>query len=247
MSREKIMKSSNPILRVLQLAAAAALAAALAACTAGGAPTTQNQQATPGVTTSSYTGPAPANADVQSFKINLWENIRVSNRCGGCHHAGGQSPMFARSDDVNLAYQAANPLVNFQQPDQSTLVLKVSGGHNCWVADPKVCGDTMLTWIKAWVGAGASSTTGVTLTAPPSQNVGSGKQFPADSTQFQALIWTPILRPFCSNCHRSDASVPQQPYFASSDPNEAYAAAQPKIDLNTPANSRFVIRLGTEF
>ena len=59
--------------------------------------------------------------------------------------------MFARSDDVNLAYQAANPLVNFQQPEQSTLVLQVRSGHNCWVADPKACADTMRL-DQGWVG-----------------------------------------------------------------------------------------------
>ena len=85
--------------------------ATLAACSGGGASTTVNQQSTPpSSTANAYTGPAPANADVQAFKINLWENIRTANRCGGCHHQGGQSPMFARSDDVNLAYQAAGPL-----------------------------------------------------------------------------------------------------------------------------------------
>src|SRR6266853_2482076 len=101
----------------------------LGACGGGGAPTTVNQQSTPpSSTANAYTGPAAANADVQAFKINLWENIRPANRCGGCHHQGGQSPMFARSDDVNLAYQAAGPLVNLLRPYQSTLVLKVGSG-----------------------------------------------------------------------------------------------------------------------
>ncbi len=234
-------------LRVLLRGVAVGVIAAAAGCTSGGPATVENQQSTPGSTTASYTGPQPANADVQSFRINLWENIRVSNRCGGCHHEGGQSPMFARSDDVNLAYQAANPLVNFQQPDQSRLVLQVKSGHNCWVSDPNACADTMTTWIKNWIGAGSGAATAIQLQVPPSQTVGSGKQFPADSSQFQALIWQPILSKFCSNCHRSDATVPQQPYFASTDPNEAYLAAQSKIDLNNPAQSRFVVRLGTEF
>ncbi len=140
--------------RLLRQAAALAFIVTLAACSAGGPSTMVNQPTTNTSTASSYTGPAAANADVQAFKTNLWENIRPANRCGGCHKEGGQSPMFARSDDVNLAYQAANPLVNFTQPDKSTLVLKVGSGHNCWVSDPKACADTMLTWIKAWVGAG---------------------------------------------------------------------------------------------
>ena len=104
---------------------------------------TVNQQATPPTDTAdAYTGPPPANADVQAFKINLWNNIRPTNRCGGCHHEGGQSPQFARTDDVNLAYQAALPLVNLTQPDQSTMVQKVGGGHNCWLADPSACAST---------------------------------------------------------------------------------------------------------
>ena len=81
-----------------------------------------------------YSGPAAANADVLSFQTNLWANISGSDRCGGCHKAGGQAPMFARSDDVNLAYQATGPLVNFTNPAQSELVLKVGGGHNCFLA-----------------------------------------------------------------------------------------------------------------
>ena len=69
---------------------AAALLATLAACT-GGAPTTVNPNTTP-PTVADYTGPAPATADVQSFRINLWENIKANNRCGGCHNATGQTP-----------------------------------------------------------------------------------------------------------------------------------------------------------
>jgi hypothetical protein len=223
----------------------------LAACSGGGAPTTVNQQATPPSSTAdAYTGPAPANADVQAFKINLWDNIRPANRCGGCHHQGGQSPMFARSDDVNLAYQAAGPLVNLVRPDQSTLVLKVGSGHNCWVADPSACAATMLVWIQAWIGAGSASTTSVQLTAPPVQAAGGGKQFPADPTagnpSFQTTVY-PLLTRFCAGCHTSSSATAQQPYFASSNINEAYAAAQPKINLASPNQSRFYVRLADEF
>jgi len=141
--------------RVLARGAALLGLAALAACGGSGAPTIVNQlSAPPSSSADAYTGPPPANADVQAFAVNLWANIRVANRCGGCHHEGGQSPMFARSDDVNLAYQAALPLVNVSNPSQSELVLKVGSGHNCWVADPSACAATMLVWIQAWLGAG---------------------------------------------------------------------------------------------
>jgi hypothetical protein len=237
--------------RLTRAVALAALLAVLAACSGGGAPTTVNQVSTPPTSTANaYTGPAPANADVQAFKINLWENIRPANRCGGCHHEGGQSPMFARSDDVNLAYQAALPLVNLTNPSQSTLVLKVGSGHNCWVADPSACASTMLVWIQAWIGAGSASTTQVQLVAPPVQAAGGGKQFPADPTagnpSFQNTVY-PLLTRFCSGCHTSSSATAQQPYFASSNINEAYAAAQPKMNLASPDQSRFYVRLSQEF
>src|ERR1700674_5285952 len=237
--------------RALRPCAALLVLVTLAACSGGGASTTVNQQATPpSNSANTYTGPAPANADVQAFKINLWENIRPANRCGGCHHQGGQSPMFARSDDVNLAYQAAGPLVNLVRPDQSMLVLKVGSGHNCWVADPSACAATMLVWIQAWIGAGSASTTSVQLTAPPVQAAGGGKQFPADPTagnpSFQTTVY-PLLTRFCSGCHTSSSATAQQPYFASSNINEAYAAAQQKINLASPNQSRFYVRLAEEF
>ena len=244
-------------MRVLRHAAAATLLATLAACTAGGPATSQTQQTTPGSSASNYTGPAAANADVQAFKVNLWENIRTSDKCGGCHHEGGQSPMFARSDDVNAAYQAANPLINFSQPDQSRLVLQVGSGHNCWVADAKACADTMLTWIKAWIGNSSTSSTGVTLTPPTSTDVAGGKQFPPNATDegtvagavqpssFAETVYKD-LKPFCSGCHSPDAASPQTPYFAQSDVQKAYLAAQDKINLNSPDQSRFVVRLRDE-
>jgi hypothetical protein len=271
MTKEKFMKSFSSIragMGVLKSAAVLALITTVAACTAGGPSTTPTQQTTPGNQTSNYTGPAAANADVQAFKVNLWENIRTSDKCGGCHHEGGQSPMFARSDDVNLAYQAANPLVNFSMPEQSTLVLKVSGGHNCWVADPKACGDTMLTWIKAWVGtSGSSNGGGTVLNPPPSGTVGAQKQFPKDAftpagTSFSETVY-PLLGKFCSGCHTASSGSPQTPYFATGgtpgvdpisgtpkasmdDIATAYAAAQAKINLNTPETSRFYVRLHDE-
>src|SRR6202163_1451897 len=208
MNRHAVQTCALPIwlmtraARALSPCATLLVLATLAACSGGGASTTVNQQATPpSNSANTYTGPAPANADVQAFKINLWENIRAANRCGGCHHQGGQSPMFARSDDVNLAYQAAGPLVNLTRPDQSMLVLKVGSGHNCWVADPSACAATMLVWIQAWIGAGSASTTSVVLTAPPVQAAGGGKQFPADPTagsnpSFQTTVY-PLLKQFC--------------------------------------------------
>jgi Concanavalin A-like lectin/glucanases superfamily len=234
--------------RAVKAAAAVSLVALLAACGGGssGPATVVQQQTTNTSTANAYTGPQAATADVTAFQINLWQNIRVQNRCGVCHHEGGQSPMFARSDDVNLAYQAALPLINATNPSQSTMVLKVGGGHNCWVADPNACAQTLLTWINNWLGGGSSSATSITLVAPPSQSVGGSKNFPADSAGFQTYLWTPILRVYCSNCHTPTSATAQAPYFAQSDPNQAYLAAQSKINLNTPNQSRFYQRLAQD-
>ncbi len=224
-----------------------ALAALLLAACSGGAPTTQNPnlQATTQVAT--YTGPAPGSADVQAFESNLWVNISPSNRCGNCHKAGGQTPMFARSDDINLAYSAALTVVNLSQPETSLMVQKVAGGHNCWLSSPQACADILTTWISNWAGGGSGSTAGtqIKLTAPPSQTVGATKVFPADATLFSTTVY-PVVQQWCSRCHSDTAATPQSPYFASGSLTEAYLAAQPEIDLNTPTSSVFYLRLAQQ-
>jgi Concanavalin A-like lectin/glucanases superfamily len=224
--------------------------AALAACS-GGAATTVNPTTAP-PTVADYTGPAPTTADVQSFRINLWENIKANNRCGGCHNAAGQAPRFARNDDVNLAYAEANTIVNLTQPDQSQLVLKVAGGHNCWLSSNSACADILTTWIRNWAGSVSGGGTQIALQAPNDVDVGSSKTFPDSASDggaasFANTVW-PLARGAgnCLRCHSPTAATPQSPFFASADVNEAYAAARAKIDLDTPANSRLVVRLGEE-
>jgi hypothetical protein len=226
--------------------AAAALCALLGACSSSGPATSANPVTAPAAV-QTYSGPAAANADVLAFQINLWQNIQSPTMCGGCHHQGGQSPQFARSDDINLAYEAANTVVNLQNPSASEMVEKVSGGHNCWLASPQACGATLTVWIQNWAGSTATGSQQIQLVAPPEQDVGPSKTFPTSSAQFGALIWQPLLVPYCSRCHSDSALTPQSPYFASSNVDEAYADAQPKINLINPAQSRFVVRLATEF
>jgi len=226
-----------------------AASAALSACGGGGAPTTATPATAPTSSANAYTGPAPATADVQAFAVNFWANVRVQNRCGQCHNATSpaQMPNFARSDDVNLAYAQANTVVNLQQPSASLIVTKVSGGHNCWLADPNACGDILTTWISNWAGASVGGTgTQVQLTAPPVQTVGASKNFPASTADFQTYVYTPMLKPYCSGCHSPDAATPQAPYFASSNLDQAYQYAIPLMNLNTPVSSRFVSRLAVD-
>jgi Concanavalin A-like lectin/glucanases superfamily len=246
----------------------------LAAC-GGGAGNSALPTGAPTSSVDAYTGPAPATADVQAFEVNLWANIRGQNRCGQCHNATtpAQMPNFARSDNVNLAYAQANTVVNLAQPSTSEMVVKVSGGHNCWLADPSACGQILTTWISNWANAtGAASATQVALTAPPVESVGQSLNFPStaaaqaayESTIYQLTALAPVTPPgYCSKCHSSQASPAnaQTPYFADPSIATAYQAAIPKIDFtgcvpftagdtsNPNAcgwNSRFVQRLFTD-
>src|SRR5450755_3469105 len=144
-------------MNVTRITGLLALAAsfALTACGGAGAPTTTNPAPSQTVTADAYTGPPAATADVTAFQVNFWNNVRVQNRCGQCHNATSpaQMPNFARSDDVNLAYAQANTVVNLATPSTSRVVIKVSGGHNCWLADSSACGQILTTWIANWAGA----------------------------------------------------------------------------------------------
>ena len=227
-----------------KLTACTFLLALLQACGSGsGASTSANPQTTaPDV--SNYSGPAPATADVQSFKLNMWDNLVPNNRCGSCHN-DTQNPRFVRADDINLAYAEANNIVDLTDPANSLIVNKVRGGHNCWLSSDDACGDIIQSYIENWAGASLGSTgKEVTLEAPPLTDPGASKNFPADTANFGPVHT--LLTTYCSNCHNDAAAVPQSPYFASTDIATAYAAAQPRIDLETPANSRFVVRLGQE-
>src|SRR5260370_41332661 len=136
-------------MNVTRITGLAALAAsiALSACGGAGAPTTTNPAPSQTVAPAAYSGPPAATADVTAFQVNFWNNVRVQNRCGQCHNATSpaQMPNFARSDDVKLAYAQANTVVNLATPSTSLIVTKVSGGHNCLLADNGSCGQTFAT------------------------------------------------------------------------------------------------------
>ncbi|HEU4627217.1 MAG TPA: LamG domain-containing protein [Steroidobacteraceae bacterium] len=233
----------------LRLICAFLVTAALAACSGGGPSTVQNP-VTSAPPVADYNGPPAQNADVQAFKLNLWQNIKDSNRCGGCHNAGGQTPQFARNDDINAAYTAANTVVNLSQPDQSRMVQKVGGGHNCWLASASACADTLTVWIRNWAGASATGGKQIELQEPSIKEVGASKTFPESSASFASTVY-PVLHDAnkgnCVRCHSSTAGNPISPFFASNDVDEAYAAAKAKINLDLPQNSRFVVRLRDEF
>jgi len=219
------------------------LAIVLVAC--GGESTQKNPVTTNNVAATSYTGPAATTADVQAFRLNVWENLNDQNRCGACHGTGGQSPNFVRMDDINLAYSQVNGIVNLTDPPSSRMVTKVAGGHNCWLDSDSACGDVITAYIEAWAGGASGAGNIVELKAPALRDPGISKNFPDDSSLFASTVH-PLLTANCAGCHVDSALDAQSPFFADSNPDTAYAAAKAKIDLDNPANSRFVLRLREE-
>lgn len=200
-------------------------------------------------TTFSYTGAtAAASEDVLKFQTRLWINIAPQNRCGTCHAQGGQQPTFARGDDINLAYAAVIDagLVDLGNPSMSRLATKVVSGHNCWQADPVACGDIITTWIAAWAENSGTEANSLVLIPPEEKDVSNSKSFPDSPGAFATTVY-PLLREYCSSCHAESAVTRQQPYFSSPDVNVAYEASRARMRLDTPAASRFVQRLGTDF
>lgn len=232
-------------LRGLRATLAVISLAWLAAACGGGAPVQENP-VTNAPPPAGYTGPPPASQDVQAFKLNVWDNLVSDSRCGSCHGRGGQAPTFVRRDDINLAYEAANGVVNLSDPANSRMVTKVGGGHNCWLASNAACADQLTAWIRNWAGATLGGTREVVLQPPPLRDVGAAKSFPASPAGFASTVH-PILEQHCSRCHVSSAQTAQSPFFAEADVDLAYAAARPRINLDAPQLSRFVVRLREEF
>ena len=224
-----------------------AIATLISACTSGSG--SDNEDSFGGNNSNNgpgYTGPAPLDADVQAFQLNVWNNLVADNRCGNCHKQAGPGPTaFVRDDDINLAYQAALNVVDLNIPAQSRLVERMTEGHQCWDNSNNVCAELMTGYISAWANATSTAATQVTILPPDSLfDPGASLNHPQDPDLFEAEIYNPILSQFCSDCHREDGPVrQQQPYFASTDINIAYDNAKSRISLSNPGSSRFVERM----
>ncbi|MDH5611417.1 MAG: LamG domain-containing protein [Gammaproteobacteria bacterium] len=200
-----------------------------------------------------YTGPAPATSDIQAFKLNFWDNLSRDDRCGGCHIEGGSAPSsFVHKSNVNTAYLEAIKHINLDNYANSLMVTKVAGGHNCWLPDNGACADIIEGYIATWKG-GEPNATGrqIVLTAPAIKNPGASRNFPTtaqdnDPNSFEKILY-PLLTQHCAECHTEISATPISPFFSSNDVNSAYEAAKAKINLDSPADSRLVIRLREEF
>ncbi|PKG82627.1 ATPase [Colwellia sp. 75C3] len=193
-----------------------------------------------------YTGPAPTTEDIQKYKTSLWDNISATDRCGSCHTEGNQAPYFASRENVNDAYAATNPLVSLSKPEESRLVQKVAGGHNCWLDSDQACGETMQQWVKLWADDRVSTANAIVLKPPVIKEPGTSKNFPSENTLFSTHVY-PIVSLYCVDCHNESSSTAQSPFFASNNIDKAYEAARQVINLEEPNKSRLVIRLSNEF
>lgn len=230
-------------INAVRLAALTIVAAVLAGCS-GGAPTTENPGGSGPNAGPTFSG-TPRNDDVQAFVREFWTPLSTKT-CSSCHGAGGQSPQFMRGDDINLAYDAAVGYVNRDNPALSRFVTKVGvDGHNCWESSIVACGDQLSRWVSAWVGGSGGGASQIQLVAPAPQQPTATRALPDDSSLFEQQVY-PLLTQYCSSCHRSNSATAQQPYFASDDVEEAYAAARSRINLDLPEQSRFVVRLRLE-
>ncbi|HSB96708.1 MAG TPA: LamG domain-containing protein, partial [Spongiibacteraceae bacterium] len=147
---------------VLLLMAGAWLLSACSGGSGGGNNSHPAPPTAPGGNTFVYSGPAPANADVQRFQTAFYNNLVGDNRCGTCHTRGGQGKTaFVDRNDVNAAYNAALTLVNLENPAASAIVQKVYGGHHCWEDSPAACRVQMISYIENWASGGSGVATSV--------------------------------------------------------------------------------------
>ncbi len=237
--------------------AALSLLVLLQACSggSGGGSSQQDSSAVGGGDTTgsfTYSGPSPANNEVQIFKREFYDNVVVAGRCGDCHTSGGPGPtLFADKDDVNNAWQQARTVVNLADPASSQVVQRVANGHNCWLGADQTatCRTSMIGYISNWATGANGGVTTVQLLPRTPVDPAASIIFPATPpAAFSGAVdrLHDVLQTYCSNCHKADANFPQSPYFASTDINEAYEAVKSKVDLNEPEKSRFLVRLREE-
>ena len=255
------MIKTSAIVKLIFLAGFTAVT--LVAC-GGGAGTESNQNGGQSVGAGSLIS-SSTSAEVIAYEKEVWQKLSSQSRCGRCHGTSGQSPQFVNGESIETAYAEALSFVrgtqvaNLASPNDSLMVSVIRNGHKqengksqaCWLATDENCADAIRDYISAWNGETSGTEAvkkGVELVAPsPIRDIGNSKNYPADSTDFESLVHAPVLTKYCSECHTSTSSNPQSPYFASNDVSASYLAAQQKMDLLDPKNSRFVLRLRDQF
>lgn len=202
-----------------------------------------------------YSGPACGTTAACNFQSYFWTPMAAYS-CDNCHDGSNASPHFMHQGDINLAYSEALKVADLTTPENSRLISKIQGGHNCGNSAECTATATVVTgFITNWAnggGTGGGDTpvdTAIVLEAPAQKDAGASKSLPDSASNAQVLTnFQPVhalLTQHCAGCHVEAAPIPQSPFFAESDAATAYEAlrSSQKIDLDTPANSRLVQRL----
>jgi hypothetical protein len=202
-----------------------------------------------------YNGPPPASDEVQGFKRAFYDPLAANDRCGECHTPGKNgSRVFVDQGDVNNAWREARTLINLEDPSSSAVVLRVAGGHNCWLgADQSAtCAATLSSYIERWIADSNPGVTSIQLLPRTAVSPSGTRVMPPELAAVNGIDLSAngelleLLNRYCANCHADTASIPQSPFFASADPAIAYAALRGKVDLVAPQESRLVLRLGVD-
>ncbi|MEM0954476.1 MAG: LamG domain-containing protein [Pseudomonadota bacterium] len=204
-----------------------------------------------------YSGPAPASEEIQNFKREFFDPLAGNDRCGQCHTPGGSSgSAFVNQQDVNAAWQVARSVVNLDDPTASAAVLRVANGHNCWLGADQTatCATTLTGYVERWANGVSVFQSEVRLLPRRPVNVAGTRVLPQSVAEAEALgvVLTgngellSLLQTYCADCHAENATVPQVPYFGSSDMDIAYASLRGAVDLVAPEASRVVRRLAPE-
>ena len=197
-------------------------------------PTTENPPTTP-PPAAGYTGPPPATPDVQAFKLNLWDNLQATNRCGAVPRHGRPGAELRAQRRHQPRLRAANTVVDLSNPSDSRMVTEGRRRPQLLARERTAACADMLTVLDPQLGrpdAGRHARRAA-RSRRRSRTSGASKTFPASPALFGSTVY-PVLTQYCSRCHSSGATTPQSPFFAEADVDVAYAAVRAKINLDSP-------------
>ncbi|MFE8069807.1 LamG domain-containing protein [Marinobacteraceae bacterium S3BR75-40.1] len=90
-------------------------------------------------------------ADSSGFSSTVYPLL--SSYCSDCHVEGVQTPYFA-SDDVDVAYDAAQAKIDLNNPAASRFVVRLRDEfHNCWGGDCETSANAMQSAIETYAGS----------------------------------------------------------------------------------------------
>ena len=209
-----------------------------------------------------YNGTPERDDQVRAFKTTVYDGLRLTERCGGCHTSTSntsQAPYFMQRDDVNVAYDTAMGnlggavLINTTDPASSRLVTKMANdpkpeGHHCWLETKEACAFFITNRIQNMVSvAQGNNSREIPLTAPQDHEIEVFRAWP-DTPPAQFATLHNILRTNCATCHVPNAATQGSPLFAVADMTTAYneLRVNGKVVLGdtveSRAQSRIVVR-----